>query len=131
MHPVDKIKILTAKVTLTPAAVDFLKSFRVEVDDALEEGIDNTEIDQLVFRVGILDSMFWVGFEDESEVTDLDEVLFEDKDLKVVCQDTAFEILRGATVDYELHGLTNSLVFKDEKGNTYSCGETHPALRRY
>jgi len=130
MHPADKIKVMMQKIELTPAAVDFLKSFRAEVDDALEEGVDNEEIDQLVFRVGILEGIFWIGFEDESEVSDLDEVLFEDKDLKVICQDAAFEILRGTTVDYELHGLSMSLVFKDENGMTYCSGEPHPRLQR-
>jgi Fe-S cluster assembly iron-binding protein IscA len=136
MHPSDKLKALIerdkAKISLSDEATKFLKSFRTEVDDALEVGEDDVEMEQLVFRIGLINMMFWIGFEDEHAITDLDVTLHEDKELKVIAQDSVFEFLRGCVIDYELHGLSKSLVFKDKAfDRPYCIGETHPAASTF
>jgi Fe-S cluster assembly iron-binding protein IscA len=131
MHPLDRIKARTERdkktVTLSESAIEHLKSFRQEMDSIPAE----EEQKQLLYRIAMPNMRFMLGFEDQHEVTDEDTEVFADEELKVVCDEEVFDFLRGVTVDYELHGLSEKITFKDESfKKAHCCGELHPSVTK-
>jgi len=116
------------ELTFTQEALEFLASFRSENFSDFEEGAEG-----ICYRIGLVRGKIWLAMEAEENITKADELVasHEKDDVKtlVYCDSEDLEILRGTEVDYELHGLSKRICFKDPRfGRVLFAGDTHPAL---
>jgi len=107
------------KLIFSTEVLEFLASFKKEM---------NTK--DICYRIGLVNSVLWLACEDKDNITSSDVLVACYKDeVKVWCDTGDLDVLRGTTVDYELHGLSKRICFKDPRfGRVLFAGDPHPAL---
>lgn len=111
------------ELTFTKRARDFLASF---------ETVDGDKT--LYYRIGLVEGKIWLAMEQKGLITQFDTfvagaVTDQGTKLSIYCNEEDLDILRGTTVDFELHGLSKRICFKDPRfGRVLFAGDIHPAL---
>jgi len=97
----DRIKADQEILHFTDAAIKFLKDLGKNLPEIA---------DRPVFRVGVPEGKFWIGYKDEDKDSDIE--VWESSDLVIIIEEEDYELIKGCTIDFQLMGLSSRLVLK-------------------